>query len=151
MFRWLTSLMRPSRPPRQTGIRRRRHPDARRGTVPESNIDIAGRTTLTRPSSPQPISEHGTVSACKLDALALEIRQQIWGEVLGGRTFHLVMHESSPLDPGPSVKRIVGGQCLAPDPSTCDGSCRRPVGSLASVARSHKKFLLPLLLTSRAM
>jgi hypothetical protein len=58
---------------------------------PDARIDLTGRTTLTRPPSPDcdEIGEntpHGI-----LDVLPLEIRQRIWKEVLEGHTFHLYL------------------------------------------------------------
>jgi hypothetical protein len=118
-----------------------RDPDVR-GSLPSTQIDFAGRTPLTRPSSPRPALEGNVGSKCYLDAFPLEIRQQIWGEVVGGgRTFHLVMVE----------RQLKAPECLSPDPVTCNGDCRRLWGPNSEAVKSCQKFLLPLLLTSRQM
>ena len=147
-MRKLMSLILPNRPfnifgeTKPVSERNRwRDPDVR-GPLPNVQIDFAGRTPLTRPSSPRPVPKDNVGSKCPLLTLPLEIRQQIWEEVIGGgRTFHLVMVE----------RQLKAPECLSPDPVTCNGGCRRLWDLNSNAVKSSQKFLLPLLLTSRQM
>jgi hypothetical protein len=150
----LMSLISPNRPfnifgDSKTNSRRNRRTDPDvRAPLPIVKIDFTGRVPLTRPSSPTPvpIPENNLGSKSPLDTLPLEIRQQIWEEVVaGGRTFHLVMVEVL------LERRLRAPECRSPNPGTCNGSCRRLGGPSASAVKPGKKFLLPLLLTSRKM
>jgi hypothetical protein len=150
----LMSLILPNRPfnlfgDGKTSSRRNRRTDPNvQAPLPIVQIDFAGRIPLTRPPSPRPvpIPESDVGSKSLLDTLPLEIRQQIWKEVVaGGRTFHLVMVEVQ------FERRLRAPECRSPNPGTCNGSCRRLGGPGASAVKPGKKFLLPLLLTSRKM
>ena len=121
-----------------------------RGPLPDVRIDFAGRTPLTRPSSARPASGDNVGLKCSLGTLPLEIRQQIWEEVMdGGRTFHLVMVGGRTFDLVMVERQLRAPECLSSDPGHCNGGCRRLYGP--GVVKSPKKFLLPLLLTCRQM
>ena len=83
------------------------------GPPPVARIDFLGRQPLTRPPSQNTIPEISSLDSNAQSPLAvfpLEIRQQIWEDVLGGHTFHI----------GYMKGRLVADYCLSPDDSTCN-------------------------------
>jgi hypothetical protein len=79
-----------------------------------------------------------------LDVLTLEIRQNIWEDVLGYHSFHLNIKFQA--------YRFTGLLCLSPDPNTCrrgrDG-CRVRLSDEQS--ESERNMLLPILLVCKQM
>lgn len=113
---------------------------------PDVRVDPSGgRKPLTRPPSPRldPEIEADRPRACSiLDVLPLEVRQQIWADVLGGHRFHLEIREAV----------FVGWLCVSPKSNTCGSGrddCRRLLYN--GDIKLEKNLLLPLLLSCKHM
>ena len=117
------------------------------GPAPDARIDFLGRIPLTRPSSPNQISECSSDSAstseigteCELqpqpflEVMPPEIRYQIWKDVLGGFSFHLKLER----------RRLRGWVCMSQDPSTCNSDKTLRCGP------SERQYMISLLLICR--
>ena len=95
--------------------------DSRMGMPPEPH-DFEHRVPLTRPSSPNRSSRRKKPEVIQhsalLSRLPLEIREQIWEEVLGDYTFHLIL--------GKDPNHVYSHVCVALDRHGCinDRVCR---------------------------
>jgi hypothetical protein len=117
----------------------------------QSLVDFVRRAPLTRPSSPNSVSNYGSSSTSYpnshstslLTILPPEIRCQIWKEVVGGHSFYLIVDQS---------RRLTGWRSGFANPSTCDEprprAYRRPTPTLSEELWERKN-ILALLLTCR--
>jgi hypothetical protein len=149
-LRWLLSIAHANRKRNRAtrcgsyeGVRSDRY---ERNPPPDVRVDPSGgRNPLTRPPSPSleaEIKADSLRARSILHVLPLEVRQQIWVDVLGGHCFHLEIWTAV----------LTGRLCVSPNPNTCErgrGGCRLSLSN--EDVQREKNLLLPILLSCKQM
>lgn len=144
MPRWLSALL-PSNQNNEPIDHSQFIWDVSAGISPPKGLDATERKPMTRTSSPSPQNDAPSKQNSRhtlLDVLPLEIRQQIWTDVLGSNVFHLDIQ----------LGRLRGLRCVASDPSTCQhghAGCRLRLSRTRQ--NQEKNTLLPTLLACKQM